>query len=146
MSDDNNDDSVGYKRPPKRSRFQSGKSGNPGGRRANVRNLKSDLIDELREKTTVRDDGREQQVSKQRAFIKALVASAIQGDTRATSTLLSLCARFDGQAEGDTKGAGEASDAADLDILESFVGQERKRRSRESIAEGPNSQDKREGC
>ena len=31
-SDENDDDQVGYKRPPKQHRFQKGRSGNPGGR------------------------------------------------------------------------------------------------------------------
>jgi Family of unknown function (DUF5681) len=121
------DDAVGFKRPPKHTRFRPGQSGNPHGRPAGVRNLKSDLLDELREETTIRENGREQRVSKQRAFVKALVAAAIGGDMRATSTLVSFCARSLGGQSDDEAGAAPA--ASDLDLIENYVARERKRRT-----------------
>jgi hypothetical protein len=124
MPKDQDDGDVGYKRPPRRSQFKSGQSGNPRGRPAGVRNLKSDLLDELREDVTICENGREQLVSKQRAFIKALVAAAIKGNMRATGTLVSFCARaLEEQAEIEVP-----IGADDLDIVESFVARERKRR------------------
>lgn len=117
---------VGYKKPPRHRQFRPGLSGNPRGRPAGVRNLKSDLLDELGEQTTVRENGREQRISKQRAFIRTLVAAAIAGDMRATATLVSFYARsLGGSAEDD----GEApAGADDLEIIENFVARERRRR------------------
>ena len=96
-----NNDPAGYKRPPRRTQFQPGQSGNPRGRRKNVRNFTTDLLDELREQISVRENGRERRISKQRAFIKALVASAIKGDMRATSALVALCSRSREEKTGD---------------------------------------------
>ena len=43
------DEKVGYRRPPKKSRFKPGQSGNPKGRPKGTKNLKRDLIEELQE-------------------------------------------------------------------------------------------------
>lgn len=134
MTDEKTKAAVGYGRPPQHKRFRPGQSGNPRGRPAGVRNLKSDLLDELREETTIQEAGRERRVTKQRAFVKALVAAAIGGDLRATSTLLSFCARmFGGEPELELSAD---ADAEDLDILEDFVARERKRRGANRDAKG----------
>lgn len=56
---------VGYGKPPKRSQFKKGQSGNPEGRPKETKNLKTDLADELGETVTVRDGERVKTVSKQ---------------------------------------------------------------------------------
>ncbi len=40
---------VGYGKPPRHTRFQPGRSGNPRGRPKDTKNLKTDLIEELAE-------------------------------------------------------------------------------------------------
>jgi hypothetical protein len=95
---------VGYKRQPTPTQFKPGKSGNPRGRPRAVRNFKADLLDELREQTTIRENGLDQQISKQRAFVKVLVAAAIKGDMRATNTLVSFCTRaLGGQPDAESR-------------------------------------------
>ena len=84
---------VGYGKPPKGTRFKKGKSGNPRGRPKGSLNLATDLTAELGEHITVREDGRPRRVSKQRALIKSLMAKALQGDVRATTSLLALYTR-----------------------------------------------------
>ena len=84
---------IGYGKPPKTSQFKKGKSGNPRGRPKGSLNLATDLTAELGEYITVREDGRPRKVSKQRALIKSLMAKALQGDVRATASLLALYAR-----------------------------------------------------
>src|SRR5438309_8759118 len=85
---------VGYRKPPKTTRFEAGKSGNPKGRPKGSTNLATDLSAELNEQITVREGGQARRVTKQRALIKSLTAQALQGDVRATTALLALYARI----------------------------------------------------
>ena len=85
---------VGYRKPPKTTRFKAGKSGNPKGRPKGSTNLATDLSAELSEQITVREGGQARRVTKQRALIKSLMAQALQGDVRATTALLALYARI----------------------------------------------------
>jgi hypothetical protein len=127
------DDLVGYKRPPKHTRFRPGHSGNPTGRKKNSRNFKTDLVAELHEKIPIRENGRDMRITKQRAFVKALVAAAIKGDMRATTALVSFCTRsLGGEDEADVN----ASPAAeDVEIIEAFDKRERKRQRFKSMEE-----------
>jgi uncharacterized protein DUF5681 len=85
---------VGYGKPPAATRFKAGKSGNPRGRPKGSGNLATDLCAELSEQITVREGGQPRRISKQRALIKSLIATALQGDVRATTALLALYARI----------------------------------------------------
>ena len=84
---------VGYRRPPKGTRFKPGQSGNPKGRPKGSANLATDLAAELSEQITVREGGQARRLTKQRALIKALTAQALRGDIRAATALLALYAR-----------------------------------------------------
>lgn len=86
MARDNN--SVGYKKPPKHTQFKSGQSGNPRGRPKGTRNLATDLKEELQEKILVTEGGKQRETTKQRAMIKSLLAKALKGDVRAIGVLL----------------------------------------------------------
>jgi hypothetical protein len=85
---------VGYAKPPKHSRFQPGQSGNSKGRPKGTRNLSSDLKDELGERIRVREGDQEKSISKQRALVKALVAKALKGDTRAATVLITMVDKY----------------------------------------------------
>jgi hypothetical protein len=85
---------VGNKRPPVHSRFQKGQSGNPRGRPKGSLNLKTDLLAELAEAITINEGGTRRKITKQRAFVKATMAKAIQGDPRAGAQLIAMMARL----------------------------------------------------
>jgi hypothetical protein len=82
-----------YREPPKASQFKPGQSGNPKGRPKGVRNLKTDLLEELRAFVEVPTTGGVRRITIQRAVLRALVEKARNGDVRAIQHLTSLIDR-----------------------------------------------------
>lgn len=97
-----NDDGyeVGYRKPPKRTQFRPGQSGNPRGRPKGTKNLKTDLMEELGQKIMIREGDRSHSVTKQRAVVKSLVARTLKGDVRAATLLTSMMMRLTDTGEG----------------------------------------------
>lgn len=91
---ENDEYEVGYRKPPKASRWRKGQSGNRRGRQKGARNLMTELIEELGEAISVKEQGVPRSITKQRAVIKAMTAKAIQGDTRAGNILINLMFRL----------------------------------------------------
>ena len=116
MSED--DYEVGYRKPPKHSRFIPGQSGNPKGRPSGTKNLATDLAEELSETITVTEGGQPMVVTKQRAFIKATVAKAMKGETRAAALILNMKATIEATVAAQA-GADDLL-AEDLAIIEAF--------------------------
>ncbi len=110
---------VGYRKPPKSTRFQPGQSGNPRGRPKGTKNLKTDLMEELGEKIVIREGDRSQKVSKQRALLKSVVNRAIKGDARAIGIALSTMMRLLDTGEG-APDVEEALRDDELEILKAF--------------------------
>ena len=75
------------------------------------------------ESITLRENGRERRITKQRAFIKALTSLAIKGDIRAINALVACARNF---APEHTTTKSEELDPEDLDILENFIRRKRK--------------------
>jgi len=146
-SDRNDDDVVGYGRPPKSTRFKPGQSGNPKGRYRNTRNFKTDLREELAEQITVRENGRDRRVSKQRALVKSLVAAAIRGDMRAANAIVTFSTKS--LADVDDAPA-EVLSGDDQDLVDVFVDRELRRRRLQandtlaSVNSQPNNNKKKE--
>lgn len=108
---------VGYRKPPRHTQFQKGRSGNPKGRPKGSKNLMTELAEELRETIVVREGGVTKRVSKSRAMVKRQVELALKGDPKALSCLFGL-ARFQ-TPEGDEAESAVGPD--DLAILERYV-------------------------
>ncbi len=113
-----NDDDVGFGKPPKHTQFKPGQSGNPKGRPRGAKNLKTDLEEELRELITVREGGNQKIVSKQRAMLKSLTAKAVHGDSRAAALVIDLMYRLFHEDEAEDTSRGPSPD--DKAILEAF--------------------------
>ena len=112
------DDEVGYAKPPKRSRFRPGQSGNPAGRRKNVRNLRTDVQRTLKVPLTVRANDRPRTISTQEGALMLLRQKALQGDARSLDRLLELARLFNNDA-GETGPAGVLA-TEDRAILDAF--------------------------
>lgn len=89
MDDDHEGGSVGYKRPPRHSRFRKGQSGNPRGRRKGSGKL-SAAERVLERKVTATVDGQRQKVAITEALVLQLTQRALAGDVRATREVLKI--------------------------------------------------------
>lgn len=90
MSDLNNDYEVGYKKPPKEYQFKPGISGNPKGRPKLIQDFKTDFQDELEETITLKEGGSIKTMTKQRALIKRLITSALNGNMTSIKLVTSI--------------------------------------------------------
>lgn len=120
MSKDDDEYQVGYGRPPKHSRFQKGRSGNPKGRPKGARGLSAILTAELQKKVPIREGGRTRLVSKLELFVLKRVNDALKGNARDGDALTSLIQRFIPLAETDA--VPEALSEADQAILDHHLG------------------------
>jgi Family of unknown function (DUF5681) len=119
MGNGQNNNAVGYGRPPVSTRFKAGQSGNPKGRPKGALNLRTDLREELAERIRLREGERDLKVTKQRAMLKALVAKALKGDARAANVLLGLVSKLF-EPEPEREVIPDLS-AEDQEILERFL-------------------------
>lgn len=87
-------DSVGYKQPPKARQFKPGQSGNPRGRTKGFRNLGTDLTGILGRRISIREDGKERRISRQEALLLSLYNKALHGDVRAATAIITMLAKL----------------------------------------------------
>jgi len=96
---------IGYKKPPKQTQFQTGQSGNSKGRPKGLKNLSTDLQEELEQKILITEAHKSHEVTKQRAMIKTLFAKALKGETRAANVLIGLILGLEQANQNNTDGA-----------------------------------------
>lgn len=101
-SDNKGDFEVGYGKPPRHTRFKTGRSGNPRGRRPGSRNLSTLLGEALNEPVVVAENGGRRKISKREAIIKQLVNQSAQGDWRAAKLLLDILQDIERRTEPQT--------------------------------------------
>lgn len=77
-----NEAKVGYKNPPKDTRFKKGQSGNPAGRKKKLipKSLHEAIMLELADSVTIKDNGKTIKMSKYELLGKAIVNDAIKNE------------------------------------------------------------------
>lgn len=92
---------VGYRRPPQRTRFQRGSSGNPKGRPRASKNLSAVFETALNERVSVNDNGKRKKITMFEAITKQAVRKAAGGDHRALRLVFDMWFRLhpDGKQE-----------------------------------------------
>ena len=110
---------VGYGKPPQRTRFTKGQSGNPKGRAKGAKNLSTLLTSNLNETVVVNENGLRKSISKLEAMTKQLVNKAASGEPRATHLLLKMIQMIEGPAE-PTASEPVASEA-DQEVMQQLV-------------------------
>jgi hypothetical protein len=110
---------VGYRRPPKHSRFQPGQSGNLGGRPPGVKSL-SDIVRKIvGQKVTVTENGRTRRVPRLEAILLRAASEASRGDAASLRLLLQLAERYGESAQTGAERQTIAAD--DVAILRRYL-------------------------
>lgn len=97
---------VGYGKPPKASRFQKGRSGNPKGRKPRADHIAALVSEEGRKRLKVKIEGVERSHTKSELIAIRLVNKAVGGDLRAAAFVIDL------QQKGKAAEVEEANQAA----------------------------------
>ena len=93
MTNETDDYTVGYSRPPLNTRFEKGKSGNPKGRGKKSAASSIPLREILEEHQFVQVSGRKVKMSKGEILVRKLLERALQGEPRSTKMLLEFMAK-----------------------------------------------------
>jgi hypothetical protein len=113
--DEQNDprNQVGYKQPPRHTRFQRGQSGNPKGRPKGSKNFSTVLDKELRAKVLITENGKRKRITKVEAIAKQAVNRAANGDPKATLLIFNEARQQEAQSGAAAGPPGEANVSAD---------------------------------
>lgn len=109
---------VGYGKPPKRTQFKKGQSGNPRGRPRGSHNFSTDAKTVLTKMVTVVVDGKRKRVSAQMANLMRLMDKALSGDAKAMAQVQLLSERYNDEPDPV---ASDDFSSTDEDILDAFL-------------------------
>jgi len=110
---------VGYGRPPRRTQFKPGQSGNPRGRPKGARSEADILSTLLNHKITIQERGCARQITVMEGAYRAITQNALKGDLKAAAFLFSRKAQID---QNSTAAPSEMNDD-DKAVLNSYIRQ-----------------------
>jgi hypothetical protein len=112
---------VGYRRPPKAGQFKKGQSGNPKGRPKGSRGLEKVVLDELKAKITVNENGRSKRVKKIEVIAKQVVNKAVTGDAKSIALLMGVSQRHEEKLASKASPIIETLPEEDKQVMESLM-------------------------
>ena len=89
-------DSVGYCRPPVAKQFKPGQSGNPRGRKKGVKNVAAIFNEALYRPVKIRTSAGIKTLPKIEAIVEVIMNKALAGDTAAVSRIVELAHKLGG--------------------------------------------------
>jgi len=115
------EEKVGYKNPPKATRFKKGQSGNPKGRPKGRPNNVTILNDLLAEKMPARIQGKTRHVSALEAMMRRQIIKALEGDARSCKLVIEWLSRFAKDTPEDANEATNSPSFEDLSEEDSLI-------------------------
>ena len=113
---------VGYGRPPEKTRFRPGRSGNPRGRPKKPTSIQEKFERELARKVAIREDGRVRKIPKIDLWVRRVIADAIKGSHQASRILIEMRSTSDDEiAQSIAEQTIEELTAEDLEILDRYL-------------------------
>lgn len=107
---------VGYRKPPKRTQFQKGRSGNPKGRPRGTLNVATILDRTVREPVVINENGQRKTITKMQAAVKQLVNQAASGDLAALRQLMAAVSSAE-QRLGESQAQSPATSEPDQKVM-----------------------------
>lgn len=95
MLGDNDDDAIGYKKPPKKSQFKKGKSGNPKGRPPK-KVFHQVFYDALNEEVSLTMNGEKVTMTIKEAILKKMLIDSVNGKQAATKNFIEIMKNITG--------------------------------------------------
>jgi hypothetical protein len=116
---------VGYAKPPARTRFKKGQSGNPKGRPKGALNMAAILARTLREPVLINENAQRKTVTKLEAAMKQLVNKSAAGDLgalRQLTVLVQLAEQRSQEGIPTTQRLDDADEKVVRGVLKRFEG------------------------
>ena len=98
---EHSDDQVGFGKPPKKTRFRKGQSGNPNGRPKGKRNWTATLSREYEKLVIINENGVRSKITRREAMCRQAINKGMAGDPKLLKAVTEL-ARLEQSAERHT--------------------------------------------
>ena len=115
------DDTSGYKRPPKHAQYKKGQSGNPAGRPKGSKSLGSVLRKTLRKRVVASSNGERRSMSIGEAAVMQVATQAASGNLRASSEVMKLWSKSDEEVKETGRPEEEKLTDADREVLAAIL-------------------------